>query len=58
MAVRRKRRQAENIFRKVGIYDIIQEQLEVAKKQIQVGGSVHNKTVYSCQKEDDKNEFF
>ena len=37
---------------------MIQKQLEVAKKQIQVGGRIYNKMVYSCQKEDDKNEFF
>ena len=49
---------AENTFRKIGIYDIIRKQPEVAKKQIQVGGRIYNKTVYSCQKEDDKNEFF
>ena len=37
---------------------MIPKQLEVAKKQIQVGGRIHNKTVYSYRKENDKNEFF
>ena len=54
----RKRRQAVNIFRKLELYDIIQEQPEVAKKQIQIGGKIKNKTVYSCQKEGGNNEFF
>ena len=32
-------------------------QPEVAKKQIQVGGKIHNKTIYSCHKEDEKMSF-
>ena len=58
MASRLQRKQAKNIFRKLEIYDILQKQPEVAEKQIQLGGRINNKTVYFCQKEDDKNEFF
>ena len=38
-------------------YDILHEQPEVAKKQIQVGGLLHNITVYSSQKEAEKMSF-
>ena len=48
----------ESIFRKLEMYDILREQPEVAKKQIQIGGKIKDKTVYSCQKEGGKNEFF
>lgn len=54
----KKRRRAENLFRKTEIHDIIHVQLLVAEKQIQVGGRMHRKAVYSGQKEDDNNEFF
>ena len=32
-------------------------QPEVAKKQIQVGGKIHSKTIYSCHNEDEKMSF-
>ena len=50
----KKRNYRKDSFRKLEIYDILQKQPEVAKKQIQVGGRILDKTVYSCQKEGEK----